>query len=256
MKEENVIEIKDLTAKYDDRIILDNISLNIKRGEIFVILGSSGGGKTTLLKHIIGLLRPVEGEIKIFGKNILTMEIEEFEEILKKIGMLFQGGALLNSMEVWENVAMPLEQHTKLPAATIKNIVKQKLSLVNLRHAYRLFPSELSGGMKKRVALARAIAMDPEILFFDEPSAGLDPITAAELDDLILELKRKLGITLVIVTHELESIKRIADRIIYLQKGKNIFCGTLDEAKKAGNEEINRFFGWSEKKKNNPSEIT
>jgi phospholipid/cholesterol/gamma-HCH transport system ATP-binding protein len=247
MNAENIIEIKNLTTKFDDRVILDDISLDIKRGEVFVILGSSGGGKTTLLKHIIGLLKPFKGEINIFGKETIKMELEEFEEILKKIGVLFQGGALLNSMEVWENVAMPLEHHTKLPAATIKSIVKQKLSLVNLKHAYWLFPSELSGGMKKRVALARAIAMDPEILFFDEPSAGLDPITAAELDDLILELQRKLGITLVVVTHELESIKRIADRIIYLQNGKNIFCGTLTEAKKADIDEINRFFGWSEK---------
>jgi phospholipid/cholesterol/gamma-HCH transport system ATP-binding protein len=244
MINQNVIEIRNLITKYDDRIILKDISLDIKRGEIFVILGSSGGGKTTLLKHIIGLLKPESGEIRIFGKDILKMELEEFEEILKKVGMLFQGGALLNSMEVSENVAMPLEHHTKLPASTIKNIVKQKLSLVNLKHAYSLFPSELSGGMKKRVALARAIAMDPEILFFDEPSAGLDPITALELDELILDLKRKLGITLVIVTHELESIKRIADRIIYLQKGKNIFCGSLAEAKNAGIDEINRFFGW------------
>ncbi len=249
MQNENIIQIRDLTAKYDDRIILDNISLNIRRGEVFVILGSSGGGKTTLLKHIIGLLKPVSGEINIFGKNTLSMELEEFEEILKKIGVQFQGGALLNSMEVWENVAMPLEHHTRLPVSTIRNIVKQKLSLVNLKHAYRLFPSELSGGMKKRVALARAIVMDPEILFFDEPSAGLDPITAAELDELILELQKKLGITIVVVTHELESIKRIADRVLYLQKGKNIFCGTLEEAKAADNDEMNQFFGWSEKVK-------
>ncbi len=244
MNNHNVIEIRDLTAKYDDRVVLDKISLDIKRNEIFVILGSSGGGKTTLLKHIIGLLRPVSGSIRIFGQDVLKMEIEEFENILKRIGMLFQGGALINSMEVWENVAMPLEQHTDLPPDVIKDIIRQKLALVNLKHAYSLLPSELSGGMKKRAALARAIVMDPEILFFDEPSAGLDPITAAELDELILELKKKLGITLVIVTHELESIKRIADRIIYLQKGKNIFCGTIEEAKHSGNEEINRFFGW------------
>jgi len=249
MTTENIIEIKNLVTKFDERIILDDISLDIKRGEVFVILGSSGGGKTTLLKHIIGLLKPFKGEIRIFGRDILRMEIEEFEEILKKIGVLFQGGALLNSMAVWENVAMSLEHHTKLPASTIRNIVKQKLSLVNLKHAYWLFPSELSGGMKKRVALARAIAMDPEILFFDEPSAGLDPITAAELDDLILDLQKKLGITLVVVTHELESIKRIADRVLYLQKGKIIFCGTLDEAKTADNDEMNQFFGWSEKVK-------
>jgi len=244
MDNENVIEIKNLTAGFDGRTVLDNISLEVKRNEIFVILGSSGGGKTTLLKHIIGLLRPEKGSINIFGKNTLEMEVDDFEKILKRIGMLFQGGALLNSMEVWENIAIPLEQHTDLESEVIQKIIRQKLSLVNLNDAYYLLPSELSGGMKKRVSLARAIVMDPEILFFDEPSAGLDPITSADLDDLILDLKKKLGITLVIVTHELESIRRIADRILYLQKGNNIFCGTLSEAKELGNEEINRFFGW------------
>ncbi|MDD3044143.1 MAG: ATP-binding cassette domain-containing protein [Candidatus Delongbacteria bacterium] len=244
MEKENVIEIKNLTAGFDGRTVLENISLEIKRNEIFVILGSSGGGKTTLLKHIIGLLKPEKGSISVFGKEILNMEIDEFEGILKRIGMLFQGGALLNSMAVWENIAIPLEQHTQLENEVISNIVKQKLSLVNLEDAYYMLPSELSGGMKKRVSLARAIAMDPEILFFDEPSAGLDPITSSDLDELILDLKKKLGITLVIVTHELESIKRIADRIIYLQKGKNIFCGTIEEAKISHIEEIDRFFGW------------
>ncbi|MFO7811015.1 MAG: ATP-binding cassette domain-containing protein [Candidatus Delongbacteria bacterium] len=244
MENNNIIEINNLTAKYGDDTVLDDITLSIKKGEIFVILGSSGGGKTTLLKHIIGLIEPAGGDISVFGKSIKGMGIEEFENILKKVGMLFQGGALINSMKVWENVSMPLEQHTSLDAETIAKIVKQKLSLVNLKNAYNLFPSELSGGMKKRVALARAIAMDPDILFFDEPSAGLDPITAHELDRLILDLKKKMGITLVVVTHEVESIKRIADRILYLQKGKNIFCGNLEEAKKEDIDEINKFFSW------------
>ena len=241
---DNIIEIKNLVAKYDTKIILDKISLAIKKKEIFIILGSSGGGKTTLLKHIIGLIRPVSGTIDIFGQEVIKMDEDKFDSILTQIGMLFQGGALINSMKVWENVAIPLEQHTKLPPNIIRDLVKQKLALVNLEHAFNLYPSELSGGMKKRVALARAIAMDPKILFFDEPSAGLDPITALELDELIIELKEKLGITLVIVTHELESIKRIADRIIYLQKGKEIFIGTLEEARAESIDEIDRFFGW------------
>ncbi|NOR45507.1 MAG: ATP-binding cassette domain-containing protein [Candidatus Delongbacteria bacterium] len=241
---ENIIEINNLVAKYDTKIILDNISLSIKKKEIFIILGSSGGGKTTLLKHIIGLIKPVSGTIDIFGQEVTKMDNDKFDDILTQIGMLFQGGALINSMKVWENVAIPLEQHTELAPNIIRDLVKQKLSLVNLEHAFNLYPSELSGGMKKRVALARAIAMDPKILFFDEPSAGLDPITALELDELILELKEKLGITLVIVTHELESIKRIADRILYLQKGKNIFVGTLEEARAESIDEIDRFFGW------------
>ncbi len=244
-KNDKIIRIKNLIASYDGNTVLDGIDLDIKKGEIFVILGSSGGGKTTLLKHIIGLLKPVHGTIEVFGKDILSMEHYEFDTILKKVGVLFQGGALINSMEVWENVAVPLEQHSDLSLDVIKEVVKYKLGLVKLGHAYSLLPSELSGGMKKRVALARAIALDPEILFFDEPSAGLDPITAAELDNLILNLKEKMGITLVVVTHELESIKRIADRIVYLQKGKNIFCGTIEEAKKAGIDEVDRFFGWA-----------
>lgn len=245
MKEhKKIIEVENLVARYGTKTILDGVSTTVREKEIFVILGSSGGGKTTLLKHIIGLNKPSAGDIKIFGKSILNMTEIEFDEVLKEVGMLFQGGALLNSMEVWENVAMPLEQHTSLPPDIIKDLVRQKLSLVGLQHAYHLFPAELSGGMKKRVALARAIALEPKILFFDEPSAGLDPITSRELDELILRLKKQLGVSLVIVTHELESIKRIADRIIFLVKGRNIFTGTLKEAKAAGLPEINQFFGW------------
>lgn len=242
----NIIEIKNLRASYGDKIVLNDVSVEIKENEIFIILGSSGGGKTTLLKHIIGLLKPKLGSINIFGNDITKMSEDEFDEILKQVGMLFQNGALINSMTVWENVAMPLEQHTNLDSKLIKELVKQKLALVNLQHAYNLFPSELSGGMKKRVALARAISLEPKILFFDEPSAGLDPITARELDELILHLKKQLGMTLVIVTHELESIKRIADRIIFLVKGKKVFVGTLEEAKEANLSVLNDFFSWKE----------
>lgn len=240
----NIIEIENLVTKYGDKVVLNGVNTEIKENEIFIILGSSGGGKTTLLKHIIGLIKPFSGNINIFGKSIIDMTEIEFDEVLKQVGMLFQGGALLNSMEVWENVAMPLEQHTDIPTDIIKQIVKQKLKLVDLEHAYHLYPSELSGGMKKRVALARAISLEPRILFFDEPSAGLDPITAKSLDELILNLKKELGMTLVIVTHELESIKRIADRIIFLVAGKNVFCGTLEEAEKANIPVIDEFFGW------------
>jgi len=240
----NIIEVENLVARYGTRTILDGVTTQIREGEIFVILGGSGCGKTTLLKHIIGLNKPFAGDIKIFGKSILNMLENEFDEVLKEMGMLFQGGALINSMAVWENVAMPLEQHTNLPDDLIQTLIHQKLSLVGLNHAYNLHPSELSGGMKKRVALARAIALEPKILFFDEPSAGLDPITSRELDELILRLKTQLGVTLVIVTHELESIKRIADRIIFLNKGKNLFTGTLEEAKAAKLPEIDEFFAW------------
>ena len=240
----NIIEIENLITKYGDKTILNGVSADIKENEIFIILGGSGCGKTTLLKHIIGLLQPVSGNINVFGKSIIDMPENDFDEILKQVGMLFQGGALLNSMEVWENVAMPLQQHTDLSDDFIKELVMQKLSLVDLKHAFHLLPSELSGGMKKRVALARALSLEPRILFFDEPSAGLDPLTAKELDELILHLKEQLGMTLVIVTHEVESIKRIADRIIYLEAGKKIFCGTLEESKKAEIPVITKFFNW------------
>ncbi|MBN1967790.1 MAG: ABC transporter ATP-binding protein [Candidatus Delongbacteria bacterium] len=241
---DNIIEILELVSGYQDRLILKGVDLKIKRNEIFIILGGSGGGKTTLLKHIIGLLKPRSGDIKVFGKSIINLRENDFDKVLKRFGMLFQGGALINSMEVWENVAMPLLQHTDLPLDSIKEIVKQKLALVNLKHAYHLFPSELSGGMKKRVALARAIALEPEILFFDEPSAGLDPITAKQLDELILDLKEKLGMTIVVVTHELESIKRICDRLVFLIDGKSVFVGTMDEAKSFNHPFINEFFSW------------
>ncbi len=245
MQKKTIIEISKLVSGYGDRIILNGVDLDIFENEIFIILGSSGGGKTTLLKHIIGLLKPFSGDIKVFGKSIINLEEQEFDKVLIQMGMLFQGGALLNSMKVWENVAIPLEQHTNLEMEQIQELVKQKLSLVNLRHAYNLYPSELSGGMKKRVALARAIALEPKILFFDEPSAGLDPVTARELDHLILKLKEELGMTLVIVTHELESIKRITDRIIFLVAGKKVFVGSLEEAKRAKIAEIDDFFGWN-----------
>ncbi|MDD2230141.1 MAG: ATP-binding cassette domain-containing protein, partial [Candidatus Cloacimonetes bacterium] len=170
------------------------------------------------------------------------MEEKEFNDVLKKTGMLFQSGALLNSISIYENVSIPLEMHTKLSAKIRDRIIRVKLALVGLAEAIHMFPSELSGGMKKRAALARALAMDPEILFCDEPSAGLDPITSASLDELILSLKKQLGMTIVIVTHELASIHRIADKIIFLDAGKMLFYGTLDEAKSAGIPEIDTFF--------------
>ncbi|MFH1727066.1 MAG: ATP-binding cassette domain-containing protein [Pseudomonadota bacterium] len=241
----NIIEVNNLVSKYNDKVILDNVSLAIQEGEIFVILGGSGCGKTTLLKNLIGLIKPAAGDIKIFGKSIIGLEADAFDEVLKRVGMLFQQGALINSQSIWQNVSIPLEQHTDLPLNIIKELVKQKLSLVNMSHAYNLLPSELSGGMKKRAALARSIALEPEILFFDEPAAGLDPITLRSLDELILNLKANLGITMVIVTHELESIKRIADRIAYLKDGKCIFCGGLFEAEAQNNPVINEFFGWN-----------
>ncbi len=239
---DNIIEVRNLIAKYGEKIILDNISVDIKVGEITVILGSSGCGKTTLLKNILRLYEPFSGSVKIFNEEITTMDELEYNKVLKRIGVLFQGGALLNSISVAENLAIPLEQHTRLPSEIKERIINLKLDLVNLAYAKYLSPSELSGGMKKRVALARAITLDPELLFCDEPSAGLDPITSASLDKLILNLKQKLKMSIVIVTHELASIHRIADSIIFLHKGKMLYHGSLKDAGNANIPEIDEFF--------------
>jgi phospholipid/cholesterol/gamma-HCH transport system ATP-binding protein len=227
-----ILEVKNLVAAYDDRIVLDKINLNIYPGESTIILGRSGCGKSTLLRHMIGLARPVEGQILIRGRDITTMSEYERIEILKNVGMLFQSAALFNSMTVGDNVAFPLRTHTDLKESIIQIMIKMKLQLVGLSGFDKFMPAQLSGGMKKRAGLARAIAMDPEILFCDEPSAGLDPIVAAGIDNLILKLKKAFEMTIVIVTHELESVYIIADRIAMMHEGKIIAIGTKEELQK------------------------
>ena len=213
-----IIEVRDLTAGYGRTVILKDIRFDVRAGEIFAILGGSGSGKSTLLKHMIGLTRPLSGTVIVDGTDITAAEGEERLNMLKKIGVAYQSGALFGSMTVLTNVALVLQEFTDLPDETIETIAQMKLKAVGLEEAAYKMPSELSGGMRKRAAIARALAMDPKILFLDEPSAGLDPVTSAQLDDLILELSRSLGITFVIVTHELPSIFAVADRVIMVDK--------------------------------------
>lgn len=213
-----IIEVRNLTAGYGGTAILENLTFDVHKGEIFVILGGSGCGKSTLLKHLIGLLPPLEGDILIEGKSLPKAEGRERQAILKRIGVSYQSGALFGSMTLSENVRLPLEEYTDLPNDALDLIAWMKLKLVGLENYVASLPSEVSGGMQKRAALARAMAMDPAVVFLDEPSAGLDPITSADLDALILRLNKTLGMTFVIVTHELPSIYAIADRVIMLDK--------------------------------------
>jgi phospholipid/cholesterol/gamma-HCH transport system ATP-binding protein len=217
---EPAITVADLTAGYDEQLIFDRLSFQVERGELFVILGGSGCGKSTLLRLLIGLKNPAAGRIVVNGVDIITADEKAMNEVRTGIGVLFQSGALFGSLTLAENVALPLKEYTNLSPEAIDQVVSMKLAMVSLAGHENHYPSELSGGMVKRAGLARAMALDPAILFFDEPSAGLDPITAAELDQLIKDLNRGLGTTMVVVTHDLDSIMTIADRVIMLSAEK------------------------------------
>jgi phospholipid/cholesterol/gamma-HCH transport system ATP-binding protein len=216
--EKPVIVVDQLTARFGDNTILDRVSFEVKRGEILVILGGSGCGKSTLLKHMIGLYRPAAGQVLVNGVDINTEDDRILHRLRMDLGVLFQSGALFGSMTLAENVSLPIQEYTDLDLATVELIVRMKLGLVNLAGYENHLPSELSGGMQKRAGLARAMALDPAVLFFDEPSAGLDPVTSVELDNLIKSINAGMGTTMVIVTHELESIFNIAHRVIMLDK--------------------------------------
>jgi len=235
------ISVRNLRVNYGEREILHGISFDVPAGETMVILGGSGSGKSTLLRTLVGLEQPTSGEILMRGRNVAALSKSERNELRKKVGMSFQGGALFGSMTVGDNVALPLREHTPLDDSTIQIVVRLKLDQVGLSGFEDYMPAQLSGGMKKCAAIARALAMDPEILFFDEPSAGLDPIIAAGIDELILKLKKAFRMTMVVVTHELASAFLIADRMILLDKGNIVANGTPEELRGSKQQRVRQF---------------
>jgi phospholipid/cholesterol/gamma-HCH transport system ATP-binding protein len=236
--QEVAISVNDLVTHYGERKILKDISLEVRAGEILVIMGGSGSGKTTLLNHLLGLLQPTSGSVHVLGQDINTISKGDLSRLRQKIGVAFQGGALFSSMSVGDNIMLPLREHTNLAESTMEIMARLKLEVVDLAGFEDLMPAELSGGMIKRAAFARAIIMDPKILFCDEPSAGLDPVVAAAIDELILRLRDAMGMSVVVVTHELESAFKIADRICVLDRGTILAIDTVDNIRRSDNERI------------------
>jgi phospholipid/cholesterol/gamma-HCH transport system ATP-binding protein len=236
-----IIEARGLHKSFGDKTVLDGIDLEIETGETLIILGSSGSGKSTLLRCLIGLEEPDEGEVIVAGTNLFRAKRQELARLRQSMGVAFQAGALFTSMTVGENIDLPLEELTDLPKSTRELIVRIKLALVGLEGTADLYPSELSGGMRKRVAFARAMALDPQILFADEPSAGLDPVTSAGLDQLLIRLREVFDVTLIVVTHELESAFAVGERIALIDRGRILAIGTPDEIKASTNSIVRRF---------------
>ncbi|MDQ7048416.1 MAG: ABC transporter ATP-binding protein [Enterobacterales bacterium] len=233
-----LIKVNNLSSAYGERKVLFDIDLEVKQGEILVVMGGSGSGKSTLLRNMLGLMMPSQGEILFNGKDICKVNQAELAKLRQSMGVAFQGGALLSSLSVGDNIKLPLRQHTDLDEKTISIMARLKLELMNLAEYEDLMPSELSGGMLKRAGLARAVIMDPKILFFDEPSAGLDPVTSVELDQLILDLREAMNMTIIVVTHELESAFKIADRIAVLFDGKLVTIGSVEHIKACSDERV------------------
>jgi len=224
-----LIELRDLCKSFDRLVVLDHVDLRVEEGETLVVIGSSGSGKSVMLKHIIGLLEPDQGEVWFDGKNITDLTERQWIPIREQFGFVFQMGALFDSMTVEENIGFPLVEHTNKPKSEIARIVREKLEMVGLPETAKKMPAHLSGGQKKRIALARAIALGPRVILYDEPTTGLDPIRSDVINELILKLKREMGVTSIVVTHDMNSAFKVADRIVMLHKGKFIFDGTADQ---------------------------
>lgn len=236
------IELRNVHKRFGSKVVLDGINLTVPKGQSMVVIGGSGTGKSVMIKCVLGIIRPDRGEIFVDGKNVLKMDQSAREQVLRKFGMLFQGGALFDSLSVWENVAFGLIQGRRMKRKEARDIAIEKLAKVGLDAAVgELYPAELSGGMQKRVGLARAIAVDPEIIFFDEPTTGLDPITADVINQLIVDRVKELGATTLSITHDMSSVRKIADRVAMIYKGKIIWDGPRAEIDKSGNEYVDQF---------------
>ena len=236
-----MIAVRHLRKTFNGKVVLEDVNFVVERGTVCVVMGGSGSGKSTVLRHLIGAYKPDKGEIYLDGEEITHLSEYELAHVRRKFGMLFQGGALLNSLTVGENIALPIRHHTDLADETIELMVKMKLELVGLRDAEHLKPSQISGGMQKRVSLARAIALDPKIVFYDEPSAGLDPVVTAVIDKLMIDLTKIMGITSLVVTHDMNSAFRIADQMIMLHRGRIMAQGTPDEIKNSPDPLVQQF---------------
>lgn len=239
----HVINIQNMMCHYGDQLALDDINLTVAEREIMVVMGHSGSGKSTLFKNVLGLITPTSGKVDVLGREITKLKKKELYDLRKNIGVAFQNGALFSSLSVRENIELPLHEHTNLDDNTIQIMTMMKLAQMNLSGFEDLMPAQLSGGMLKRAGLARAVIMDPKLLFFDEPSAGLDPVTSAELDQLILQLRDAMNMSIVIITHELESAFNVADRITILDKGKQIMTGTKAEVRASDDRRIVNMLG-------------